>query len=164
VGASSSKKKLPLFGFNGSLAGMNGAAGDPDVRWKQRFQSFQRAFGQLRSAVEISKRRELSELETQGLIKAFEFNHELAWKTLKDYLEDRGETGVYGSKDAIRKAFAVGLIEDGEVWMEMIESRNRSTHTYNEEVAKRISGAIRGAYLGTLEKFERQFLVLEASK
>ncbi len=139
------------------------AAKNPDIRWKQRFHSFQKAFGKLTSAVEISKARELSELESQGLIQAFEFTHELAWKTLKDFLESRGETGIYGSKDATRKAFATNLIEDGEVWMDMIQSRNSTSHTYNEEIAADIVNAILTEYFERFVKFQQQFLKLEKS-
>ena len=78
-------------------------AQNPDVRWRQRLQSFRKAFGQLSKAAAIAEGRELSELERQGLIKAFEFTHELAWKTMKDFLESRGTTKLYGSKDATRK-------------------------------------------------------------
>ena len=63
---------------------------NPDVRWRQRFQSFRKAFTQLKAAADLAKQRKLSELEQQGLIQAFEFTHELAWNTLKDFLESRG--------------------------------------------------------------------------
>jgi nucleotidyltransferase substrate binding protein (TIGR01987 family) len=142
---------------------MSGAEKNPDARWRQRFHSFRKAFGQLISAVEITRQRELSELERQGLIQAFEFNHELAWKTLKDYLEDRGEVGIHGSKDATRKAFSVGLLDDGDVWMEMIQSRNRSSHTYHEKTAAEIAGQIAGPYFLQFQKFEARFLKLEDS-
>ena len=134
-----------------------------DVRWKQRFHSFRKACAQLRRAVTIAKGRPLTELEEQGLIQAFEFTHELAWNTLKDYLEDRGATNIHGSKDATRQAFAVDLIEDGEVWMEMIQSRNRSSHTYNEKIADEIAGAIVVRYFDAFEKFELKFNELEAT-
>jgi nucleotidyltransferase substrate binding protein (TIGR01987 family) len=137
-------------------------AKNPDVRWKQRFQSFRKAFVQLSGAVKVAGERGLSDLEKLGLIQAFEFNHELAWKTLKDFLEDRGDTGIFGSKDATRKAFSAGLIEDGEAWMEMIQSRNRSTHTYNEQIANEIAGLIVGNYFGNFTKFERRFTDLES--
>ena len=58
-----------------------------DIRWKQRFDNFNNAFHQLHLAVELSKTRQLTDLERQGLIQSFEFTHELAWKVLKDYLE-----------------------------------------------------------------------------
>jgi nucleotidyltransferase substrate binding protein (TIGR01987 family) len=139
------------------------AAKNPDIRWKQRFHNFQKAFGKLASAVKMSGDRELSELENQGLIQAFEFTHELAWKTLKDFLESRGESGIYGSKDATRKAFATALIEDGDIWMDMIQSRNSSSHTYNEQIAADIVGAIRSEYFDRFMKLEQRLLKLETS-
>jgi nucleotidyltransferase substrate binding protein (TIGR01987 family) len=142
---------------------MNAPAHNPDVRWIQRFHSFVKALAQLRGAIKIATERDLSELEKQGLIQAFEFTHELAWKTLKDFLENRGETGIYGSKDVTRKAFAAGLIEDGESWMDMIQSRNRSSHTYNEAIANDIAATIQSDYFGSFEKFEIKFLGLEKS-
>lgn len=139
------------------------SAPNPDIRWKQRLNSFRKAFGQLKSAVKVAKERDLSELEKQGLIQAFEFTHELAWKTLKDFLESRGEAGIFGSKDATRKAFATGLIEEGEVWMDMIQSRNRSSHTYNENIAADIARAILTEYFERFVKFEQKFAKLEKS-
>ncbi len=106
-----------------------------DVRWKQRLQNFKRAFIQLEKAV---KTPDLNELERQGLIKAFEFTYELAWTTLKDYLIDMGYTELMGSKDTFRQAFQLGLISDGEIWMEMVKSRNLTSHTYNQDTAESI--------------------------
>jgi nucleotidyltransferase substrate binding protein (TIGR01987 family) len=139
------------------------AAKNPDIRWKQRLHSFRKAFGQLRNAVKVTEDRDLSDLEKQGLIQAFEFTHELAWNTLKDFLESRGETGIFGSKDATRKAFATGLIDDGEIWMDMIQSRNRGTHTYNENIAADIANAILTEYFERFVKFEQSFVKLEKS-
>jgi nucleotidyltransferase substrate binding protein (TIGR01987 family) len=132
-----------------------------DVRWKQRFQSFRKAHGQLRKAVKIAQDRDLSELERQGLIKAFEFTYELSWNTMKDFLEDQGITDVTGPKPAIRKAFAADLIGDGETWMEMIQSRNRSSHTYNERIAGEIVTAIVERYASAFLKFAKRFRALE---
>jgi nucleotidyltransferase substrate binding protein (TIGR01987 family) len=143
------------------MAAMSGAAQNPDVRWKQRFHSFRQALGRLREAVLLTKKRNLSDLERQGMIQAFEFTHELAWNTLRDYLKERGETALHGSKDATRKAFQIELITDGDVWMEMIESRNRSTHTYNELTAIEIAGQITNSYFDAFEKFEKQFEAVE---
>lgn len=117
-----------------------------DVRWLQRFQNFQKALTQLLQAVELSHERALSALEQQGLIQAFEYTHELAWNTLKDFLEARGTTGLYGSRDATRAAFELGLIEPGDVWMQMIQSRNATTHTYNEHAVEEIVTVIKGTY------------------
>jgi nucleotidyltransferase substrate binding protein (TIGR01987 family) len=80
------------------------------------------------------------------LIQAFEYTHELAWNTLKDFLESMGVQPLYGSKDTTREAYKRGLLDDGDVWMEMIKSRNPTSHTYNQDVAKEISEAIRERY------------------
>ena len=122
-----------------------------DVRWIQRFTYFVKALSQLKEAVELAQQRPLSRLEAQGMIQAFEFTHELAWNTLKDFLEDRGVQGLYGSKDASRAAFKAGLIENGEAWMDMIQSRNLTTHTYDEATAAQIISAIRSTYFPEFE-------------
>ena len=85
-----------------------------DVRWIQRFNNFTQAFAQLSEAVTVARERPLSRLEEQGLIQAFEFTHELAWNTVKDFLQSRGARDLYGSRDTTRQAFKAGLIEDGE--------------------------------------------------
>ena len=117
-----------------------------DIRWQQRFSNYQRALESLNQAVELSEQRPLSELEQQGLIQVFEFTHELAWNCLKDYLQYQGEQNLMGSRDATRKAFSVGLISSGDVWMDMIASRNRSSHTYNKETARQIVNAVLTEY------------------
>lgn len=121
-----------------------------DIRWIQRFENYQKALVQLVGAVELSQQRALTPLEQQGLIQAFEYTHELAWKTLKDFLESRGNSELFGSRDVTRSAFGLGLIEHGEVWMQMIQSRNQTTHTYNEATVAQISGAIIGSYVAEL--------------
>lgn len=117
-----------------------------DIRWIQRFNHFSKAYAQLNEAVGLSRQRRLSKLEEQGLIQAFEFTHELAWKLLRDFLEERGVQNMFGSKDATREAFKTGLIKDGEIWMKMIESRNLTSHTYNEATAAEISASIIKSY------------------
>ena len=109
-----------------------------DIRWQQRFSSYQKALLQLQGAVELSSQRALSSLEKQGVIQAFEFTHELAWNMLKDFLQDQGNQTIKGSKDATREAFKVELIGDGERWMAMIQSRNISSQTYEERTAERL--------------------------
>ncbi len=113
-----------------------------DIRWQQRFANYKQALASLDAAVALSRQRPLTDLEQQGLIQAFEFTHELAWHCLKDYLQYQGEQNLMGSRDATRKAFSVGLISNGEQWMEMIASRNRTSHTYNKETARQIVEAV----------------------
>ena len=117
-----------------------------DIRWKQRFDNYTRVLEQLTLAVRLMEERPLSDLEKQGVIQGFEFTHELAWYVLKDYLEYEGIQGLVGSRSTVREAFKRGLIGDGEVWMDMIEKRNLSSHTYNLEVATTLVVAIRDFY------------------
>jgi nucleotidyltransferase substrate binding protein (TIGR01987 family) len=117
-----------------------------DIRWIQRFNNFKKAFSQLEEAEELAQERSLSKLEEQGLIQAFEYTHELAWKTLKDFLENRGVQNLYGSKDTTRAAFKAGLIGSGEIWMDMIVSRNLTSHTYDDTTANNIVSAIHSDY------------------
>ena len=120
---------------------------DADIRWKQRFNSYCNALTVLERAAALAAERPLTELEEQGLIKSFEFTHELAWKLLKDYLEEKGFQALHGSRDATRIAFKENLIDDGEIWMTMIENRNRSTHTYEKKIADEIAENILTLYL-----------------
>lgn len=131
-----------------------------DIRWKQRFDNYLRAFQTLRRAVELAAQRDLSELEQQGLVQGFEFTHELAWNVLKDYLEEQGVTGVIGSKNATREAFKNGLIDDGGAWMEMIKARNLSSHTYNLEIAEEIVEGILARFYPAFEQMARKFTSL----
>ena len=109
------------------------------LRWVERLQNFRSAYLQLQKAVELSHSKPLSDLEKQGVIQAFEFTHELAWNVLKDYFEYQGTTSITGSRDASREAFQKGLISSGDVWMEMIKSRNLTSHTYNLSIANEIT-------------------------
>ena len=126
-----------------------------DIRWIQRFQNYRKALEQLRQAVQLSQSRELSNLENQGMIQAFEFTHEMAWNVMKDFSEYQGDSTVKGSRDATRSAFKLELIEDGEGWMDMLRSRNLTSHTYNENVAAEIVGDIIKRYFKLFEAFEQ---------
>lgn len=127
---------------------------DLDSRWKRRLYNYRRALARLRDAVRLSRQRTLTELEQQGLIQAFEFTHELAWNLMKDYLAYQGSPDVSGSRDAARAAFAQGLVIDGEGWMEMIKSRNQTSHTYNQGVADEITRLIVDRYALLFEDLE----------
>ncbi|MDE0010968.1 MAG: nucleotidyltransferase substrate binding protein [Candidatus Poribacteria bacterium] len=132
-----------------------------EVRWIQRANSFERAFNRLNAAVILAEQRELSDLEAQGLIQGFEYTHELAWKTLKNFLEAQGVLNLYGSRDTTREAFRNNLIENGEVWMDMVDKRNLTSHTYDEETAAQVVTAIRTAYFA---EFERLLVRLQQLK
>jgi nucleotidyltransferase substrate binding protein (TIGR01987 family) len=131
-----------------------------DIRWKQRFQNYLKAFQTLVEAVELSRSRELSKLEQQGLIQSFEFTHELAWNVLKDYLEEKGIMGLIGSKDATRVAFKNGLLDQGDDWMKMIEARNVTSHTYNPSVAQAVVEDILERFYPAFESMAKKFTLL----
>lgn len=131
-------------------------SGTDDVRWHQRLANYSRALGQLQKAVALRQTRELSELEQQGLIQAFEFTHELAWKVMKDYLRSLGMDALIASRDSTRAAFAAELILDGEAWMDMILSRNLSSHTYNLDIALSLVSKIATKYAPLLLAFEQK--------
>jgi nucleotidyltransferase substrate binding protein (TIGR01987 family) len=122
-----------------------------DVRWQQRFSNYRKALSQLEKFV---IKGNLSNMEEQGLIKAFEYTYELAWTTLKDYLEYQGIFNITGSRDAIREAYQKNLIEDGEGWMKMIVSRNLTSHSYNEDTADEIASSILNEYFGLFKNLE----------
>jgi len=127
--------------------------GELDIRWQQRLANYSKALDQLSNAIITSQQRPLSELEKQGLIQAFEFTHELAWNVMKDYFAYQGNPGITGSRDAAREAFQKGLVVDGEGWMEMIKSRNQTSHTYQQKVADEIAGKIVGQYFTLFQHF-----------
>ncbi|RKX87884.1 MAG: nucleotidyltransferase [Spirochaetes bacterium] len=129
-----------------------------DIRWIQRLDNYSKALDRLENAVNLADQRPLSELEQQGLIQSFEYTHELAWKTLKDFLEEKGNKEIYGSRDAVRIAFQYGLIENGDVWMDMIKSRNLSSHTYNEETAEYIANAVLSDYFPEFKKIQEELV------
>ena len=135
---------------------------DSGIRWKQRFHNFKKAFAQLESAVELMRERELSNLEKQGVIQAFEFSYELAWNCLRDYLTWQGISNIVGSRDTIREAFSRDLIRDGETWMKMLLDRNRTSHTYNENVADEILRNIDTTYIDSLKNLSSTLETLAA--
>lgn len=104
-----------------------------DIRWKQRFSNFEKALLKMTEVIEL-KEISLSDLEKEGLIQRFEFTHELCWNVMKDFLIYDGILNIIGSRSAVREAFNKGLITSGEIWMDMIESRNRTSHTYIETI------------------------------
>lgn len=113
-----------------------------DVRWKQRFENFKKAVTQL---TEFIEKGELNKFEVQGLIQCFEYTFELAWKTMKDYLEQEG-FDVKSPRKTIQTAFQIQLITDGHTWIDALEKRNLMAHTYDEKRAMEVEKLIREKY------------------
>ncbi len=132
-----------------------------DIRWHQRFRNFNKAFTQLKKFID---KKELNELERQGLIKAFEYTYELGWNVLKDYFEHQGNKNINGSRDAINEAFKQDLIKDGEGWMNMFKDRNQTSHSYNESTATEITENIFTVYFQLFAALQAQMESLINSK
>jgi len=132
-----------------------------DIRWKQRFSHYRKALMQFNNAVSIAEERELTDLEQQGLIQSFEYTHELAWNVLRDYLRYQGQQQIHGIRDAVRLAFNTGLLENGDIWMDMIRDRNQTSHAYNQEAAAAIAERILNFYAEEFSKFEQTFEKIE---
>lgn len=143
-----------------------------DIRWEQRFSNFLKALDKLSQSVNYIKRKYSEEEDTainseellsvldemikDGLIQRFEYTHELAWKVMKDYAEYQGNSSIGGLRDASREALQLKLITEGEIWMDMIVSRNKTLHTYNEEIANEIYTKILKEYYPAFQNFRKQ--------
>ncbi len=134
-----------------------------DIRWKQRYQSFDRAFVLLRDAMAGGPAR-LTALEKEGVIQRFEYSFELAWKTLKDYLEYSGlEFATVTARHVLKEAFVAKIIADGQVWIDMLEHRNEMSHTYSLASFEIAVEAIDKRYLPAFEQVH-SFLHAEHAK
>lgn len=140
--------------------------GKRDIRWEQRFSNYNKALRKLSEAIDYieeelknndfeieNKEVEdvLEEIIKEGLIQRFEYTYEMAWNVMKDYAIYQGNTEIGGSRDAIRFAFSINLIENGDMWMDMIKSRIKTSHTYNEQTANEI-------YLKIINEYHFAFL------
>ena len=130
-----------------------------DIRWKQRFQNFDRAFLLLRSALEERGLEQMSDLEKEGLIQRFEYSYELAWKTMKDYLEEHGiNINPVTPRNVIKEAFSANIITDGQVWVDMLLHRNLLSHTYDFSKFQEVLEAVVQRYLSAQEQLHEWFL------
>ena len=128
-----------------------------DIRWKQRFQNYGKALMLLEDAVDANRAAD-RELIKAGIIQYFEFTHELAWKVMKDFLEYEGMTGIVGSRSATREAFNKGLIEEGQAWMDMLETRNITVHAYDPLIITEAFEQIVNINVVLLRKFHQTML------
>jgi nucleotidyltransferase substrate binding protein (TIGR01987 family) len=122
-----------------------------DIRWKQRFQNFEKSLAFLEKSISIYKP---DIVQKAGLIQFFDISIELGWYVLKDYLENEGFSEIKTPRDAIKKAFEIGLIDDGETWLEAIKNRNQTSHIYDEEMADEIIINVNSRYLLILQSLK----------
>jgi len=136
-----------------------------DIRWQQRFSNYKKALRKLNIAIDRIQEKtanqdgadideDLEEILKEGMIKRFEYTQELAWNLMKDYAEYQGNTTIGGSRDALREAFKMKLITDAEDWMDMLKSRNLTSHTYNADAAEEKHEKIVETYIHLFNAFE----------
>ena len=116
-----------------------------NIRWVQRFENFEKASTNLTETTECIKQNGINKIYTMALIQAYEIVFELAWKTMKDYLEFNGII-TDTPRETIKEAFSKNIISDGQIWIEMMEARNKTSHTYREEYAKSLCDDILNIY------------------
>jgi len=125
-----------------------------EIRWKQRFSNFEKAYQNLETAVNM---KTYSKIERAGLVQYFEFTFELAWKTLKDYLESKGVSAKF-PREVIKQSFHYEIIKEGETWMDMLEKRNLFAHIYDEKNAEIASELIIDHYFNEIKQLLLFFL------
>jgi nucleotidyltransferase substrate binding protein (TIGR01987 family) len=131
-----------------------------DIRWRQRLDNYSKALLQLNEAVALIEARDLSAIEKQGFIKAFEFTHELAWNVMKDFAVYQGNSQIMGSRDATRDSFKKGLLDNGDAWMQMIITRNKAVHSYSAKIVDDVISLTLGVYVTQFNMFEKRMLGL----
>ncbi len=142
-----------------------------DICWEQRFSNYQMALRKLSTAVrllrpliddEVFLTTDDGELQVEGLIQRFEYTHELAWKVMKDYAIYQGYQDINGSRDATRYALQTHIIFD-QNWMQMIASRNHTSHTYDNDTAKEVLVSVVEIYFQLFVDFEERMRALTSS-
>jgi nucleotidyltransferase substrate binding protein (TIGR01987 family) len=132
----------------------------PDIRWKQRFHNFSRAFNLLREIVEAHD--DLTTLEAivkEGIIQRFEYTFELAWKTLKDLMQEDGlEIEVISPKFVFKLAYQSKYIDTIDPWLKMTGDRNLMSHTYNFKTFDKILRSLKNEYFQIIESLYSSFL------
>lgn len=135
-------------------------ANESKPRWEQKLESYTKALTRLAQIVNESKKRNLNDFELDSVIQRFEFTHEVAWKLMKSYAEFQGEDLIAGSRDACRWAFENHLIEDGQVWMNMIRSRNETSHDYDDAIATETIAQVVNHYYPAMLAFQQRMIAI----
>ncbi len=134
-----------------------------DIRWKQRFANFRRALELLREPIERGVET-LSTLEQEGTVQRFEVALELGWKTIKDYLESEGaEIIPVTPRSVVKTAFESRVLQDGKIWLDMLDHRNLLSHTYDEATFENAVRAIQDRYFPAINALAAWLLEREDS-
>ncbi|HUX43094.1 MAG TPA: nucleotidyltransferase substrate binding protein [Rectinemataceae bacterium] len=130
---------------------------EPDIRWIQRLSNLRSALKNLDIALAIENP---DVVQRAGMVQFFEMCFELSWNTVKDYLEAQGFGDLKSPRASLKKAFQIGLIQDGATWLKGLEDRNLTSHMYNEEVAREVETMIRDLYAPLIHSLERSLVEL----
>ncbi len=119
-----------------------------DVRWEQRFLNYTKSMRYLEDAFQIP---DPDIVQKAGIIQFFEMSFELAWNMVKDYLEEQGFVEIKSPRGALKKAFEIGILENGHDWMDLLLDRNLTAHTYDEQKATDMEQLIHNKYFPLLK-------------
>lgn len=126
------------------------------LRWVERFENYEKAKENLDKTKEYILQNGINDIFIMALVQAFEIAFELAWKTQKDYLEYNG-IKVNTPRETIKESFQNDVIQDGQTWIDMMESRNKTSHTYNLEFANKLANEILEKHIPQFEKLYKFF-------
>lgn len=130
--------------------------GNNDIHWKQTFERYSKCLTTLENALNIP---EPDVTQRAGIIHFFEIAFELSWNMLKDYLYDEGYTDINSPRTAIKKSFETGIIQDGKLWLDLLETRNLTSHLYDEKNEVKIEKLIRSKYFNLLKQLHDSFRI-----
>jgi len=141
---------------------------DLDTRWIQRLDSYSKALARLEEGLKVAQKEiyqngEVADLIKEGVIHRFEFTQELSWKLMKDYEEYQGDIDNLGSRDAIKKALEIGLIDDRN-WLETLKTINLTSHFYKEETIGIVFNEISTCYFPLFMKFKQKMEELKINE
>lgn len=123
-------------------------------RFDERKVDYKNALSRLKEAL----REKPSEIVIDGMLHRFEFTFELAWKTIKDYLEYMGISEKIGSpRENIQLGYTQGIISDGDLWIEIMLARNSLAHLYDEKQSRKVYNDIKNKYIKAFEELDERF-------
>lgn len=122
-------------------------------KFENKFENLKKAIIGLKANKEFSPKTQVEEqILRNSYIQSFEICYELAWKTLKDYLADNGIECQSMPRSVLKAAFQAEIIDDEQVWLQMIKDRNLASHQYNESYIIEIVERINDVYVGVFDK------------
>lgn len=120
-----------------------------------KYEAFSKALFRLKEAIDLYEKEENAVL-LDGTIQRFEFTIELAWKLLKEYLSYEKLGDFNSPRATVKESYKQGIISDGETWLDMLDDRNLTSHTYDEETAEEIYKNIVSKYYNILKQLKEK--------